>query len=381
MAKIKFHKVAAIVVLLATSAWIATGEFASVGSASAEAEEKQAQAAEAPAREVALKTVQVAVPPRLEHARTIRVSGYTAPDKKSVLAARSSGIVEELTVEKGQHVEEGEVILKLQTEGKESALASAKQALAQREAEASAAERLSKSGNIARLQLDAARSALASARSAVEAAQADLDRVIVKAPFAGLIDSVPVETGSSIMQGSEVATLLKLDPMLAIGEVSERDLGTIKSGDKARVRLVNGRDLDGTIRYVSREASPQTRTFQVEVAIDNKAGTIPAGMTAEISILSESVETVALPRSVVTLSNDGDLGIRAVGEEDLVSFYPIDIVDDTPGALYLAGIPENARVIVAGQDLVRDGEKVNAVDADPELIRKLAGSLAEQAVQ
>jgi len=381
MAKIKFHKVAAVIVLLATSAWIATGEFASVGSASAEAEQKREEAQDAPARKVELKTVQVAVPPRLQHARTIRVSGYTAPDKKSVLAARSSGIVEELTVEKGQRVSEGEIILKLQTEGKESALASAQQVLAQREAEATAAERLSKSGNIARLQLDAARSALASARSAVEAAQADLDRVVVKAPFSGLIDSVPVEKGSSIMQGSEIATLLKLDPILAIGEVSERDLGTIKPGDRARIRLVDGRDLDGVIRYVSREASPQTRTFQVEVAIENEAGSIPAGMTAEISILSERVETVALPRSVVTLSNEGDLGIRVVGDDDTVSFYPIDIVDDTPGALYLAGIPENARVIVAGQDLVRDGEKVHPVDADPELIRKLAGSLSDQAVQ
>ncbi|UUP17345.1 efflux RND transporter periplasmic adaptor subunit [Nitratireductor thuwali] len=379
MPKVKFHKIAAVLVLVATAAWVATGEFSSVGSASQEAEARRAEAP--PERQVELKTVQVAAPPRLQHSRTIHVSGQTAADKRAVLAARSGGVIQELLVEKGDRVAAGDLILRLESEGKEAAVESAKQALAQREAEAEAAERLAQSGNIARLQLDSARSALASARSALEAAQAELDRVTVRAPFAGLIDSVPVEQGAAIMQGAEVATLLKLDPIVAKGEVGERDLGTVNIGDKADVRLVNGQTLEGTVRYVSREASAQTRTYAVEVAIPNAAGGIPAGMTAEIEIRAETVETVALPRSVVTLNKAGDLGVRTVDAGDEVAFHPIDIVDDTPKALYLAGIPADARVIVAGQDLVTDGEKVNAVTADESLIRDLAGSVVGKAVQ
>src|SRR5690606_21377450 len=138
MAKLKFHKIAAVTVLVATAAWIATGEFSSVGSASQEAKPAAAQEE----RPVVLKTVQVAVPPRLEHARTIHVSGRTEADKNAVMAARIAGIVEDLPVEEGSRVKEGDLILRLENEGKEAAVASARQALAQREAEAAAAERL-----------------------------------------------------------------------------------------------------------------------------------------------------------------------------------------------------------------------------------------------
>lgn len=377
MPRIKFHKIAAIAVLIVTAAWIATGEFSSVGSASQEAEPAQAETEPS----APLKTVVAAEPPRLQHARTIRISGQTEADKKSVLAARSGGVIEELTVAKGDEVEKNQILMRLETEGKEAAVESARQALTQRKAEAEAAERLSKSGNIARLQLDAARAALASARSALEQAEAELDRVTVRAPFSGVIDQVHVEEGGSIMQGTEVATLLKLDPILAIGEVNERDIGNVEIGDKAEVHLIDGRTLNGTVRYRSHAATPQTRTYPIEIAIDNSDRSIPAGMTAEISIMTKSVETVALPRSVVTLNSEGVLGVRSVNLSDKVAFHAIDIVDDTPQALYLAGIPAGARIIVSGQDLVTEGETVQVEMADRSMVEELARSTLQNAAQ
>jgi multidrug efflux system membrane fusion protein len=76
---------------------------------------------------------------------------------------------------------------------------------------------------------------------------------------------------------------------------------------------------------------------------------------------------------VVTLSNTGDLGIRAVDPQNKVAFYPIDLVDDTPQGLILAGIPADARVIVAGQELITEGDTVNPVEADAATIRRLVG--------
>ncbi|MDZ5699201.1 efflux RND transporter periplasmic adaptor subunit [Chelativorans sp. M5D2P16] len=376
MPKVKFHKIAAVAVLIATAAWIATGEFSSVGSATQEAEAARAEAE--PERPAEVKTVQATMPSRLEHARTIRISGQTEADKRAVLAARTAGIVDEFPVSEGEAVEKGDLIMRLEAEGKEAAVESARQALAQREAEAAAAERLAESGNMARLQLDAARSALASARSALEVAEADLDRTKVFAPFPGVVDRIDVEEGSGLQQGAEIATLLKLDPILAVGEVSERDLGLVRKGGEAEVRLVSGETFRGTIRHISRAASPQTRTFRIEVAIPNPDGTVPAGMTAEIAVEGKMVETVALPRSVVTLNQDGELGVRGVDRSGKVDFFPIDIVDDTPQALYLAGIPADTRVIVAGQDLVTDGETVNVQMADE---NDLAGSVLGKATQ
>lgn len=371
MPKFRFHKLAALVVLIGFAAWVATGEFSSVGSASDADKPKAAQAAEqtkTPAR-----TVAVLAAPHAMHARVIRISGLTEAEKRAVLATRVAGVIAELPVRQGQHVKSGELVLMLDAEEKISAVDNARQLLSQRQAELEAGERLMKSGNMAKLQLDTARSALALARSQLDAAQAELARNEVKAPFDGVIDRVQVELGSAVMQGGEVATILKLDPIIARGEISERDLRYIKLGDEADVRLVNGETVKGTLRYISRDASTATRTFRVEIAIPNADAAIPAGMTAEISLRAQPTDAVELPRSVVTLSSAGDLGIRAVDKESKVVFFPIDLIDDTPKGLVLAGIPADARVIVAGQELVTEGDVVEAVQADRETIRKLTG--------
>ncbi|RWX62329.1 efflux RND transporter periplasmic adaptor subunit, partial [Mesorhizobium sp. M4B.F.Ca.ET.089.01.1.1] len=315
----------------------------------------------------------VVTPPRKTYARAIRISGLTEADKRAVLATRVAGVIDKLPVKQGQRVKTGDLVLMLAAEEKISNVDNAKQLLVQRQAELEAALRLMKTGNLPALQLDTARSNLTSAQSQLETAQAELDRNEVKAPFDGVIDRVPVELGSSVMQGGEVATILKLDPVIARGEVSERDLRYIKIGDEANVRLVNDQKVTGTVRYISRDASSQTRTFRVEVAIPNADGAIPAGMTAEITLSAQPTDAVMLPRSVVTLGDKGDLGIRAVGKDNKVAFYPIDLVDDTPNGLVLGGIPQDARIIVAGQELVKEGDAVKPVEADQATINKLIG--------
>ena len=369
MPKIPLHKLAAFVVFAIAAAWVLTGEMASVGSAKQEEASKTPETtAETPA---SVRTVGVIDAPREMHARAIRIAGHTEADKRAVLGTRAIGVITRLPVKEGQRVKEGDLILSLDNADKIAAVDMAKQVVSQREAEMEAAERLAKTGNMAKLTLDSARSALSTARSQLEAAKAEEGKTEVRAPFDGLVDKVPVQKGSSVQVGAEVATILALDPVIAAGEVSERDLGHIRLGDEADIRLIDGRTVKGTIRYISREAAATTRTFRVEVAISNPDFKIPAGMTAEVTLRAEAVSAAILPRSVVTLSAKGDLGIRAVGPDDLVAFYPIDIVDDMPHALALGGIPKDARVIVAGQDLVKDGEKVNAVEADAATIKKL----------
>lgn len=372
MSKFKFHKLAAVAVTIGFAAWIATGEFSSVGSAQTEA---GAPAAEPKKADAIVRTVAVVSPPRVSHARAIRLSGQTQADKRAVMTTRAAGIVAELPYQKGDHVKAGDIILRLSAEDKAAAVETAKALLAQRQAEWEAAERLSNAGSLPKLQLDAARSALAAANSQLQAAIAEVERNEVRAPFDGLIDRLAVELGSSVAQGGQVATILDLDPIVGTGEVSERDLRYLKIGDAADVRLVNGETHRGTLRYISRDASAATRTFPIEVAIPNPDGNIPAGMTAEVVVRAEPADAVVLPRSVVTLSASGDLGIRAIGADGKVTFHPIDLIDDSPTGLVLGGIPADARVIVAGQDLVVEGETVNAVEADQETVKKLIGEV------
>jgi multidrug efflux system membrane fusion protein len=375
MARFRFHKIAAVAVLVGVTAWVATGEFSSVGSAQNEAPPSAAEAVE-PAK-APLRTVAVITPPRITHARAIRISGHTEAEKRVTLATRVMGVIESLPVKQGQRVERGALVMRLDAKDKEAAVRMAESVVTQRQAEADAAERLVGGGNAPKLQADQARAALATAQSQLEGAKAELAQYEIYAPFNGLIDRVPVQRGSAILAGAEVATLINLDPLLAVGEVSERDLQFLKIGDEADIRLVDGTVVKGTLRYISRDASSATRTFRIEVAIPNEDKSLPAGMTAEMTLLAEATDSVVLPRSVVTLSANGDLGIRAVDKDNKVVFFPIDLVDDMANGLVLAGIPADARVIVAGQDLVTEGDEVKPVEADAATIQKLIGEATD----
>jgi multidrug efflux system membrane fusion protein len=375
MARFRLHKLAALAVLVGVGAWVATGEFSSVGSAQNEAPAAPPETVEQP--KAPLRTVAVITPPRLMHARAIRISGHTEAEKRVTLATRVMGVIESLPVKQGERVERGDLVMRLDASDKEAAIRMAESVVTQRQAEASAAERLVAGGNAPKLQADQARAALATAKSQLENAKAELAQYEIHAPYNGLIDRVPVQRGSTILAGAEVATLINLDPLLAIGEVSERDLRYLKLGNVADIQLVDGKIVKGTLRYISRDASSATRTFRIEVAIPNEDKALPAGMTAEITLLADQTDSVMLPRSVVTLSADGDLGVRAVDKDNKVVFFPIDLVDDTPNGLVLAGIPADARVIVAGQDLVTEGNEVKPVEADAATIQKLIGEATD----
>ena len=379
MAKPRFHTVAAFVVLAVSAAWVLTGEFSSIGSAANETpgDEPQSTQAAAPAEKV-LRTVAVIEPDFVQHNRIIRISGVTSPDKRTTLATRSAGILGELKVKKGDRVQAGDVVLVLDGAEKRAMVETAKALLDQRQKEAENIERLVKNGISPTTQSDSARSALASARSQLEAAQADLDRLTVVAPFSGIIDQVMVEEGSWLPSGEAAAVLLQLDPVVALGEVSEREIASVSVGSEADVRLISGDVVSGIVRHVSLEATAGTRTFPIEVAIANPDNKLPAGMTAEIMIKSEAVQAVKLPRSVVTLDAAGNLGLRILNADNTVGFVPIDLIDDSPAGLVLSGVPQNAKIIVAGQDLVSDGEMVNAVPADSTLITGSTVTTAER---
>lgn len=380
MAKPRFHTVAAFVVLAVSAAWVLTGEFSSIGSAANETpgnEPKPTQAAAAPAEKV-LRTVAVIEPDFVQHNRIIRISGVTSPDKRTTLATRSAGILGELKVKKGDRVQAGDVVLVLDGAEKRAMVETAKALLDQRQKEAENIERLVRNGISPTTQSDSARSALASARSQLEAAQADLDRLTVVAPFSGIIDQVMVEEGSWLPSGEAAAVLLQLDPVVALGEVSEREIASVSVGSEADVRLISGDVVSGIVRHVSLEATSGTRTFPIEVAIANPDNKLPAGMTAEIMIKSEAVRAVKLPRSVVTLDAAGNLGLRILNADNTVGFVPIDLIDDSPAGLVLSGVPQDAKIIIAGQDLVSDGETVNAVPADSSLITGSTVTTAER---
>ena len=359
----KAHRIAATIVLVAAGAWVATGEFSAVGSQEAKAAEPGTVDVDASAPVVApLRTVAAVVPVFAEHAREIRIAGATSADKNAVLAARSDGIVEMLGVVQGDDIAADTLVLKLVGADVAASVATAQVALAQAMQQLDVGEKLYARGGLAELELTTRRSAKSAADAALQQAQSAEDRLLLKAPFAGTVDSVTVELGEWVQTGTPIATVLALDPIVVKAEVSERDVAFVSIGGKARVRLVSGAEMEGTIRHVAKQASVGTRTFVVEVALPNPDHRIGSGMTAEVRLFATPVPAVTVPRSVITISETGLIGLRVVGSDNLAQFAPVTLLDDTPAGMIVTGVPSGVRVIVAGQDLVRDGEPVTVTE-------------------
>lgn len=368
----RLHTVTACIVLLASGVWVATGKFSSVGSEIGNSDQVAvAEAPDAPdlfARpDDAVQTVAFVTAEPAGYERSIRLSGHTEADKRLTLVARTSGAISMLPATEGGSLPAGGLVMALDGPERLAAVASAEAEFDSASHQAETNQKLHASGTLPELQLEASIAAREAARAALEAARAEVDRLEVHAPFAGIIDQVFVEAGSWVQPGTEVATLLALDPIVVTGEINERDLPLVSKGTRARVTFGDGTSAEGEVRYIRRAASGPTRTFPIEVAIANPEAAIPAGMSAEIQLVAKTAPAVVLPRSVVTLDADGNLGVRSVTEAERVASLPVRIVDDTPQGLVVAGIPEGTRIIVSGQNMVSDGQRVAAVAATDQM--------------
>jgi membrane fusion protein, multidrug efflux system len=236
--------------------------------------------------------------------------------------------------------------------------------LDQRGVELEAKRRLLLTNAIPRLDFNLLEAQYKAAEAALATAEAERDRGIITAPWEGVITEISeVGTSAFAFAGKEIAQIVGLDPMLAVVEVSERKVASVKVGDTAEVKLVSGQTRQGRIRYVSQSAAPATRTYRVEVELPNADGVIPDGITAEVSIPLSPMPATRVPRSALVVSSTGDIGVRTVDAESKVGFVMATVVEDDQRSMWLTGVPDGARVIVQGQDFVREGNLVEPVAA------------------
>ncbi len=197
-----------------------------------------------------------------------------------------------------------------------------------------------------------------SAQAEVGAAQREIERLTMSAPFSGLLESDSAELGSLLQAGSLCATIIQLDPIMLVGFVPETEVSRVKMGAPAGAKLASGEQVDGKVVFISRAADEMTRTFRVEIEVANPELSLRDGQTAEIVIASDGTTAHLLPQSALTLNDEGTLGVRTVVEGNVVRFVPIRLLRDTTNGVWLAGLPDEADVIVIGQEYVIDGVTV-----------------------
>ena len=185
----------------------------------------------------------------------------------------------------------------------------------------------------------------------------ELNRTEVKAPFRGYVEKI-IKPGNYINKGEICAVIIELDPVTFIAEVPEAEIKTIVKGQNVSMQLVTGEIINSRLSFVSKSATPSTRSFRVEAEVENPNGLIRDGITATMQINTNKILATKISPSIMLLSDAGSLGVRIVNDDAIVEFIPIKILEDTQDGIWITGIQNSSNLIVRGQGYVENGQRV-----------------------
>ncbi|QBY00259.1 efflux RND transporter periplasmic adaptor subunit [Rhodophyticola sp. CCM32] len=331
---------------------------------------------------------------------SVLLRGRTEALRQVDVQSETSGLIISSPIRAGAYVEEGQLLCEIDagTRGaalaeaearldeararlpeSEGRLAEARARLTAAEIDDNAATRLSESGfasetraattaatlsaaeaaiQSAEAGVEAARSGIRSAEAGVDRAREDIAQLQIHAPFEGLLESDTAELGALMQPGALCATVIQLDPIKLVGFVPEAQVDRVLVGAAAGARLATGAEVQGEVIFLSRSADLQTRTFRVEISVDNDDLAIRDGQTADILISTAGTPAHLLPSSALTLNDGGTLGVRVVTDERLAQFMPVIMLRDTARGVLVTGLPDQVDVITVGQEFVTDGVPV-----------------------
>ncbi len=364
--RIKASHVIAAVIVAAVAGWMYTGEVV-IGGQSADGEGVKPIAereAERSAETFRVRYLPLQPEQRFEN---VVVRGRTQADAVVPVRAQVSGTLEKRLVDKGSRVEEGELMCVIDRGAREASLAQSRALLVQAQGDFDAHKALADKGFTAQTKLNSMKAALDAARAAVVRDELELERTEVRASAAGIVQDPIAEVGDVMAVGATCVTLINSDPMLFVGQVSERDVGRFQVGSSASVNLITGQRIEGEVRYIAPSSEPKTRTFLTEIEIPNADGAIRDGLTAQAQIKLPPVDAYRISPAWLTLADTGQIGVRAVDDDDIVRFVPVEILAQTNRGFWVTGIELGTRVITLGQEFVVEGTTVEPVLETAEL--------------
>lgn len=297
----------------------------------------------------------------------VSLRGRTKASATVSVVAQTTGIVQAVSVKKGDSVKAGDLICTLDQGARKLAVAQAQAAVDQAQTAFESNAALVKKGLAAENTALASQAQLAGAKTALENAQLELSRTEIRTDVAGVVQDPLAEVGTMLAAGTPCATVVQLNPMLFVAQIPEARMAYARLGLDAKITTITGAAASGKVTYIAATADDATRSFPVEISIANDDGKILNGVTADAIVNLGNAPVHILPQSVLTLDDEGVLGIRTVEEGNKVAFHAVTIIKDTRDGVWVVGLPFKINVITVGQEYVQPGQIVDAKTADGSL--------------
>lgn len=323
-------------------------------------------------------------------AHTLNATGEIMAGADVNVMPKVTGRVQKVVVKVGDKVQKGQVLLQLEGNDARNALDQAEAGLELAQANLDRSRQALKDAQInhernkalydaqaiSKSQFEQAESSLVTAQSNLKVSEAQLkqaqatlnitrenyNNAAISSPIDGVVAAVQVDPGEMVNPQAPVATVVQMDTTKVKVNVSENVVDSIKQGTKVPVTInALEKTVNGTVLSVAPKADPATRAFAVEIQLPNEKDEIKPGMVARLNLSTgTSTGVLALPVDAV-LERDGQYSVFIVEEGKAKEVFVK--VGVTSGDLteIKSGLQAGQTVIVKGNRLVADGQKVKVV--------------------
>ncbi len=240
---------------------------------------------------------------------------------------------------------------------------------------------------VAQADLTALQANIGAARSGIDRLQHSLEKSVIKAPAAGYVEDKNVAVGAYVAPGVPLAMVKNTLTIHAVIKIPQADAAKIKVGQKAKVKVdEDNQEYDGTVSYISTEASMASRTFMAKVEVPNKDNKLKTGIFANVDIVSGSeVSVLVIPLQAVAGSEESyyvytnDKGVARRTAVTLGETYD-DRIEIT------SGLAEGADVICSNISVLQDGDLIVPAEqptapAEEQSLASAAGQPLAEGVQ
>ena len=301
----------------------------------------------------------------------IRVTGEVEALNDIIVAAEETGRVLSFMAEKGQRVRQGQAIAKLEDDFLTAQVGEAQAAaqLAQEEWERQRQlwEEDSVGTELMYLQRKY-QSDIAAARLAQ--LQSRLERTVIRAPVTGVFDDNFLESGEMAVPGAPVVRVVSIDRVKVIAGVPERYARSVQRRDSTLVTfdIFPGREFVGRVNFVGSSVDPSSRTFPIEILLNNPEGIMKPAMVANVRVQREQLSDVlVVPQQVVLRSADGyKVFVVTTADGEYVANARTVVLGPNSGNRVVVeqGLEIGDLLITVGHQLVDDGSRVRVVNPE-----------------
>jgi multidrug efflux system membrane fusion protein len=198
------------------------------------------------------------------------------------------------------------------------------------------------------------------ARASLAVLETQLEDSTIRSPVSGLLETLHVEKGERMRRDAAAATILGMDTLSVIVAVPQNDIAQISVGDMVDVKIAGAGTNRGKVTKISSRSNQATRTFDVEVSVQNKDRKLRGGVTVEATIDVGTIAAFGLSPAHLSVSSDGSLFAK-VSVDGIVQKIDVNMVRSGGEKVFVSGLPDGAIVLTVGQAFVEAGDNVDVV--------------------